>query len=88
MTIVHTPEREHYCRPGWTERAVDRTALYAPPFDVAVVPPDPWRFPRGTVIECECGRTWVSEGSPAANAPGVCTFRREGRLARWWRERA
>ena len=88
MTVVFEPQRRHVCRPGVTERRIDRSAPYAPAFDIALVRPTPWDYPRGTVIRCECGKTWVSEGSPAAHMPGVCTFRREGRLARWWRERS
>jgi len=88
-TVVHTAERRHHCDPGVTTRKIDHTALCAPPppFDYALVEPTPWGYPAGTVWQCECGRTWVSQGSPAVNMPGVCTFRREGRFERRRRER-
>jgi hypothetical protein len=89
MTVVHKPERRHVCAPGVERRKIDRESLYGPPVgSTELIPPDPWRYPRGTVVQCECGRTWVSEGSPAAHMPGFCTFRREGWFERRRRERA
>ncbi len=84
--VISTPPRTHECAPGVRTRVCD--GLYGlPEGTVALVPPDPWAYPTGTVWACTCGQTWVSEGSPAVNAPGVCTFRREGRFERWRRER-
>lgn len=46
--------------------------------------------PAGTVRQCaECGRTWVAYPPPRVS-PGMqlvlTQWRREGRIARWWRE--
>lgn len=52
------------------------------------IPPSSWDYPRGTVWQCgDCGRTWVSLGSPARNMPGFCDFKPESWFARWRRAR-
>lgn len=77
--IVHKPPRVHACSPGWTwDEGVGflDKGLYG-------TPPSPQEYPRGTVWECDCGRTWVVYRVDH----GIVHFRREGRLARWRRER-
>lgn len=87
--VVRGAEPAHACAPGWTNRPLpaEEREAYAPATHYSV-PPDPWRFPRGTVWQCECGRTWVSLGATARNAPGQCHWRPEGRIERWQRERS
>jgi len=80
--ILKTPEREHSCDPGWREGGpAVLGGRYA-------YPPDPRSFPKGTVWQCECGQTWVSQGALARNSPGIIHFRRERRLERRRRMRA
>jgi hypothetical protein len=86
--VIHSPKRKHVCRPGCTYRVTtDEDSQFLPVGVSVVIPPDPWRYPRGTVWKCDCGQTYVSKGSPAEHMPGVCKFRREGRFKRWCRER-
>lgn len=88
MSVVYKPERKHHCSPGWTWRASTGEGIGAVPKGMRYgIPPTPWDYPKGTVWQCECGQTWVSQGSPAAGRPGWCTFRREGRFERRRRER-
>lgn len=89
MTVVHRPLPRHDCQPGWEWHPHSGDGPLGDRLTGHLIgnPPDPWRFPRGTVWACDCGQTWVSCGSPAPNMPGVCTFRREGRFERWRRER-
>ena len=82
--VVHRPERQHSCAPGWTQGGpvADRPGCsYA-------IPPEPREFPEGTVWQCECGVSWVSTGPIAPNSPGFIGFRRERRWERRRRERA
>jgi hypothetical protein len=51
------------------------------------IPPASWDYPRGTVWECHCGKTWVSLGAPFVNMPGDCHFKPESQFARWRRTR-
>lgn len=83
--VVHQPTTVHECDPGWTWKPIQ------PDSDLALVtwegarygvPPTAWDYPKGTVWECECGRTWVSTGAVALNALGVCGWRRESRWAK------
>lgn len=86
--VIGSPKLVHSCDPGWEWREPGPDALpHLPAGTRYGVPPDPFRFPVGTLWCCECGQVWVSMGSPAINLPGVCVWRREGWLARWWRER-
>lgn len=88
--IVYKPDdKPHVCRPGWTTRELplDDLAQLVQPGARALVAPTPWDFPPGTVVECECTKTYVSEGARYANAPGLCYFRREGWFERIRRER-
>ena len=62
MRVVHVPEREHRCRPGW----VEKFHLHNPEQNWPVPSlPTGWylhqeRHRLGTVIECACGLTWVA----------------------------
>jgi hypothetical protein len=83
--IVSTPAPVHRCRPGWTTRA-STGGLYGPPAGALIaVPPTAYDHPAGTRWGCDCGQTWISEGSPGAGSPGRVVWRAESRLARWWR---
>jgi hypothetical protein len=82
--VISKPSRAHPCAPGWKIRR--RTDLDLP-FTHTADPPTSWEYPKGTVWGCGCGRTWVSTGPPARNAPGFVSFRREGRWERRRRER-
>lgn len=87
-TIVHKPEPlPHVCRPGWTLRLITESAVGFPNGLRALDPPTPWDYPRGVVVECDCGATHVSLGAKYLNAPGMCYFRAEGKIERWRRER-
>lgn len=81
--VVQRTETVHDCAPGWTWKPIQ------PDSDLALVtqegarygvPPTPWDYPKGTVWEC--GRTWVSTGAVALNAPGFCGWKCEGRWAK------
>jgi len=86
--VIYTPPSKHRCAPGWEWKAsVSGGLLPLPPGTLVGVSPDPYRFPAGTLWRCDCGVVWVSTGSPAANMPGVCGWRREGWFARWRRQR-
>lgn len=88
MTVVHTPPPVHTCKPGWNTRISTGEGLHALPPGVRIFdPPTPWKFPRGTVVECDCGKTYVSQGAIYVDAPGMCYFRREGWFERRRRER-
>lgn len=89
MTVVHAPNRTHRCGPGEEIRRSTGTDGWSLPAGTSVViPSSPYRYPKGTVWRCDdCGKTWVSQGSPALHMPGVCTWREEGRFERWRRER-
>lgn len=66
-TVIFTPEREHHCNPGWEwKKSVCEGLFPLPSGTVLGVPPDPSRFPPGTLWRCDCGMVWVSTGSPAA----------------------
>jgi hypothetical protein len=88
--IVSKPEKRHTCSPGWTLELMRRDGLGGPwpEGQKHFVPPKRAQYPPGTVVECECGRTWVSY-YPAAKLgmPGVVLFRAEGRIERWRRVR-
>lgn len=86
--VVNSPARPHRCAPGVTYKESVGEGLYALPKGTLLAQlPTPYDYPSGTVWQCECGLTWVSEGSPAINQPGVCAWRREGRFERWRRIR-
>ena len=88
--IVSQPPREHRCAPGWKLRPLPRHGLGGPwpEGQQHLVPPDRSEYPPGTVVECECGRTWVAY-YPAAKSGmvGMVLFRAEGRFERWRRVR-
>lgn len=77
--IVARPAARHACNPGWRNEFRD-----GPPFGPGMyaIPPDASDYPKGTVWECECGRTWVSTGPIAPSSPGFIDFRREHWLER------
>lgn len=83
--VVSAPEQRHKCAPGWRDHYVDRqdSLGFGPGWYSA--PPDASEFPRGTVWQCECGKTWVSLGR---EGPGsmFCRWRRERRWERRRRE--
>ncbi len=81
--VLFTPEREHGCAPGWTQGDPVRDR---PGYSYAN-PPEPGKYPKGTVWECPCGLTWVSTGPIAPNSPGFIDFRRERRGERRRREK-
>lgn len=90
--IVYKPDApKHSCRPGWTSREmpVDESMPHPllRPGTRAMVAPTPWDFPTGTVVECDCGKTYVSLGAVDRSAPGMCYFRREGWFEKRRRER-
>lgn len=74
----------HECAPGWRDEWSDGDDFGSRPGWYGV-PPSPREFPPGTVWQCECGRTWVSLPT-IPGSPGVCRWRRERHLGRWWRE--
>ncbi len=78
--VVATPARKHDCEPGWTTKTGTDGRLYS-------VPPWASDYPKGTVWECPCGRTWVSRGAQVPGRSLFAWWRREGRLARWRRTR-
>jgi hypothetical protein len=96
--IVSRPDEQHECSPGWRWVPCTNHDRQGPfmcpmpddqPHDNGIAP-TPWEYPAGTVWECDgCLLRWVSLGSPAPNAPGVCCWRRESfaRTRRWWRNR-
>lgn len=87
MRVVHEPPVKHVCRPGVTRREIRDDFGLLRKGTVALVPPCPWDYPRGTVVECDCGKTHVSLGAVYDHAPGRCYFRPEGKFERWRRER-
>jgi len=76
--IVSRLPEEHRCVPGWTEGEPVKDR----PGYVYHMPPEPRLFPKGTVWECGCGKTWVSTGPIASNSPGFIGFRPERRRER------
>ena len=77
--VIAAPPRKHDCAPGWTTKTDASGERYG-------IPPTTHDYPKGTVWECPCGKTWVSRGTTGtwANIP---SWRREGRVARWRRTR-
>lgn len=82
--IVAKPEPGHACAPGW---ATYTTGPEAEPFGAGTwaSPPNEADYPKGTVWECDCGRTYVSLGSitPGDRTP---RWRKERRRERRRRE--
>ena len=77
--VIATPTPKHDCAPGWTTHyAPGNSRPFGPGWYSS--PPSAYDYPKGTIWECPCGRTWVSTGPPAPNMPGVTGWRRE----RWW----
>lgn len=84
--VVQTPDRGHACNIGWksvplpddhSSRKLGFTSYFVDaPYARSLV---------GTVVACECGRTWVAH-YPYSNVL-VASWRPEGRFARWRRER-
>lgn len=89
--IVHKPEvQQHRCKPGWTVRVLEEDGglpFFLPKGTRLLDPPKSWDYPAGVVVECDCGKTYVSCGTPIPNWPGCVVFRLEGRIERWRRER-
>jgi hypothetical protein len=86
-TILYQPPPKHRCDVGWSDRKIEFPS--SPP-DVVVMRGQ-WD-PPGTVRACDvCGRTW--KAYPYYHPPGdgwsprTIWWRREGLLARWWRQR-
>lgn len=85
--IVYKPVDVYTCRPGWTSREITEDSKFGPPVGSRIaVPPAGWDYPAGTVVECSCGNTHVSLGSPVG-APGIVLWRKEGKWERRRRER-
>lgn len=84
--VVAMPAPVHRCAPGWTYRTPDPVEAIGHPgwdWDTRLAyPPDARDYPRGTVWECDCGKTWVSTGPPNGRSPGIVDFRPERRLER------
>ena len=78
--IVARPAARHACNPGWRNEFPRRATVR--PRHVRHPSPDASDYPKGTVWECECGRTWVSTGPIAPSSPGFIDFRREHWLER------
>lgn len=78
--VIATPPRKHDCAPGWTARAASDGK------GRVLDPPSATDYPKGTVWECPCGKTWVSRGS-AGTYSNAAYWRRESRAARWRRTR-
>ncbi len=76
---VFTPEWQHACAPGWTTEQSEGTPDGLFPAGCYALPPQAHLYPRGTVWECGCGRTWVSAGPAAPRSPGFIGFRPERR---------
>jgi hypothetical protein len=60
-TVVHAPVVDHHvCGPGWvhTENGWDGKPGY--------YWRDPWDVAPGTVVECDCGQTWVCIRDPGS----------------------
>lgn len=88
--IVSQGTREHHCSPGWELKPMPRHGLGGPwpEGQQHFVPPSRDKYPPGTVVECDCGRTWVAYyPAPKCGMPGVVLFRAEGRFERWRRVR-
>jgi hypothetical protein len=92
--LVYVPPKRHQCEIV-PDMRIGKVKL---PTGPALAPtgsrtasiPAPVYDPPGTVRACSCGRTWVAYWLPpqAGYAAGFnVRWRREGRLARWWRER-
>lgn len=85
--VIQQARTEHACRPGWRWRESGGEGFGATPKGTVYgIPPTPWEYPKGTVWACDCGRTWVSQGSPGFGMPGFCMWRRELRFERWRRQ--
>lgn len=90
--VVGAVVLRHSCSPGWVWTSCPEDSDL---FSIVLggkggkfgTPPTPWRYPKGTVWECDCGTTWVSTGPCDRYSPGSCGFRREGWFARRRRER-
>ena len=88
--VISVPERRHQCSPGWkeippvTSHPGSGEIMPLPPGMRRVAPPSVYDYPRGTVWECACGKTWVSQGSPLVRhgVTSVAEFRPERRLER------
>jgi hypothetical protein len=82
--VVASPPAKHVCTPGWDLRWSDASNGVAP------LPAGFYWHDRnlspGTIVRCECDTTWVAEGHPDDYRFGL-VWRREGRFARWRRER-
>lgn len=94
--IVHRPEPSHECTPGWREASSKHVC--APDWCGESCPlegtettrkirPDSISHPPGTVVECECGRTFVSYEPPMPTRGMVMVHRIEFRRERWWERR-
>lgn len=78
--VVARPLPKHDCAPGWTAKTGSDGK------GRVLDPPSATDYPKGTVWECPCGKTWVSRGS-AGTYSNMAHWHREGRPARWWRTR-
>jgi len=82
--VISKPVPGHSCAPGWSDYYVaKRDDYFGTEPGWYSSPPDAYEYPKGTVWQCACGRTWVSTGPPAPNMPGITSFRPE----RWWERR-
>lgn len=83
--IVHRPDPGHTCSPGWTVGGVTSGDDCLPDGVEWLQPPDISSHPPGTVVECECGKTWVSYKTP--NSATMIHLRGVSFRPERWRER-
>jgi hypothetical protein len=80
--VVAEPRREHACNPGVTYAWTDGDGM-SPAGWYANIPTSS-AFPTGTIWACDCGKAYVSLGTPErARDVGhvqTCFWRRE----HWW----
>src|SRR5487761_1548838 len=72
-TVVHEPARheDHVCGPGWEWSDGESAEPGWPSSPAGFYWCDPWDVPLGTVVECDCGQTWVC-------------YQRPEEIGRWW----
>jgi hypothetical protein len=85
--VIRHAKPGHACDPGWEEGTTTEDSDLFPKGSRYGIPPTSSKYPAGTIWQCECGKTWVSLGTPerARDAGHVltCFWRRE----HWWERR-
>ena len=86
MKVIHRPDAEHHCNPGWERHwheQTDPTDPYDPPTGTYL---QQLRLPPGSVVECDCGQVWIAYAMRPDEQVGLLMHR-----IRWrkptWRER-